>query len=105
MANVRNGNTFYVDATSSASGSYITDKNVKLVGGWYHVAATTDSITIYDLSAVPGAGNQKLVLKAGTTADSRPIRLDFPIVFPNGMWVVISGSPSATLVLGLQPGK
>lgn len=103
MANVRNGNTFYVD-TSSDSGtaaSYIDEKNVKLVGLFADVNATTDTITISDKSAsAASAGSTKLYVDFATAKEVHYFSLaDNPIVFPNGVWVTLTGSPKLTLIL------
>lgn len=109
MANARSGNTYWVDTTSSSgdSSSFLSIKGLALVGVVYQVAATTDVLTVSDLgSDGASAGATKFKLKAGTANDSRQQRLaDAPVVFPNGVWFTLTGSPTATLIFAVQQGN
>lgn len=101
MANTLNGNTFYVDATSSAAGSYLESKDV-IVEAFIVSGTANGSVTVYDLSKANGAfaaGNPKL--KVGVLANTTSsLSLDkVPITFPNGIWVVVDANVTATLVL------
>jgi hypothetical protein len=107
MANARNGNTFYVDSSSSSttSASFISDKSLKLIGIIYHVdTANTDILDLYDKDPVnAAAGVKKLSLISSTAKNTQQIRLEnTPLVFPNGVWVTLTGTPSATLIFTTQ---
>lgn len=100
--NIRGNNSWFVTVSSSSGDttSFLSDKSLKLIGIFFYSNATTDVIDIYDKNASSSAaGNKKISLMAGTAKDSRQIRLaDAPIVFPNGVWVTLTGSPIATLI-------
>lgn len=110
MANIRSSNTFYVDANSAAgtASSFISEQNIKLVGIIYSVGAAGDSIDLYDNLGPGNAGQgpHKLRLKSSVAGASTQLRLaEAPIVFPNGIWVVISGTPQSTLILSQSGSK
>lgn len=107
MANTRNSNSFYVDASSGAStpGSYVKERNIKLVGVVFHAGATTDALVLADMATdgSTAVGTTKLKLVAATAGQMNQVRLaDAPIVFPNGVWVTVTGTPVATLILSQQ---
>lgn len=109
MANIRSANSWYVDTSSSSgdSTSYISEKNLKLIGIIYSVDANTDVIDIFDKnSGSAGAGLQKLSLMAATPNDTKQHRLPLEgIVFPNGVWVTLTGAPKATLIFAQAAGN
>ncbi len=102
MANAQNSNTFYVDTSSGAgtATSYLTGRQT-CTGIMGFGNAATDTVKIYDKdSASVAVGALKLSLIWATAKDA--IYYDFsmaPIVFPNGVWVTITGSPQVTLIL------
>lgn len=107
MANNRNSNSFFVDASSSSgtATSFVKERNIKLVGVIFHVAANTDVLLVSDMATdgSTAVGATKLKLMANTTGDDKQMRLaDAPIVFPNGIWLTLTGSPVATLILSQQ---
>lgn len=107
MANNRNANTFYVDTSSAGATatSYVQERNIKLVGIVFHAAAATDVLLVSDMATngTAAVGATKVKLVAATAGDSKQIRLaDAPIVFPNGVWVTLTGTPVATLILSQQ---
>ena len=107
MANVRNGNTWYVDTSSAStsSASFISEKNLKLIGVIYHVAtANTDAIELFDKNSTDNAaGVKKLTIKAAVATSTQQLRLEStPIVFSNGVWVTLTGAPIATLIFTTQ---
>jgi hypothetical protein len=106
VGNARSANTFWVESTSSSGdvNSFLNQKGVRVIGVSYQVDATTDSITLYDLgSNSASAGTKKLKLISATAKDSKQERFaDAPLIFPNGLWVVVSGAPTATLILANQ---
>jgi hypothetical protein len=102
MANLTNANTLVCDADSSSgtAGSYVKGR-CEL----YHVVtfsdAVTDTVKIYDMAqdGTTAIGNLKLSLIYATAKDVK--HHDFsgaPLIFPNGIWVDVGGSPVATLV-------
>jgi hypothetical protein len=106
VANVRSANTFWVD-TSSSSGdmnSFINQKGARVIGIHFQADAATDSITLFDLgSDSASAGAKKLKLQSATAKNSTQERYaDAPLVFPNGIWVTVTGAPSATIILANQ---
>lgn len=107
MANIINGNTFYVDTASSAAtdGSYLIGKDVQLLGVIFTSDTAGNTITINDIkqmndAAAPAAGSAKLVVSIGTADETVILRLgDSPIRFVSGIWVsAISSNSSATLI-------
>ena len=103
MANTLNGNTFYVDATSSAAGSYLESKDLIVEAFIVSAAAAgSGSIAIHDLSRSNGAfaaGDLKLNISTLASTTS-VLSLDkVPITFPNGIWVVPAANTTATLIL------
>lgn len=106
MANVRNGNTFFVDASSSAAtaASFLSDKAVILTGIIAYGSATTDVALISDKSASSDAvGTTKI--KLAFDAANRVQFIDLsncPIGFPNGVWLTLTGSPVLTLLVQTQ---
>jgi hypothetical protein len=103
MANVRNGNTFYIDAASSGgtAASFITKKNIKVTGVVFYAEAAGDAIVLADVAVAGGAaGSTKLKVSGGVAGETVALDLsNSPIVFPNGIWVVsLDTSCTATLV-------
>jgi hypothetical protein len=103
VANVRNGNTFYVD-TSSDSGtatSYIDARGTRVLGIIADPAANTDAVAIFDkASGSAAAGSKKLNIEFDTAKHLIHINLaDTPLLFPNGLWVTLTGSPKVTFIL------
>lgn len=103
MANVLNGNTFYINASSASgtTGSFIESKDI-IVEAYIVSGTANGSLSVYDLSKANGAyaaGDQKL--KVGVLANTTSsLSLDkVPITFPNGIWVVPDANVTATLVL------
>lgn len=92
MANVRSGNSIYVDST----GSVASDVNIKLIGIFFTSATAGDTITLKDGT---NAGALKLTLK-NIDVSTHYFRLpDAPIIFANGIYVSqISSGAVATLV-------
>jgi hypothetical protein len=57
LANARNGNTFYVDASSGSgtASSYIDSKNTLVVGIFATASADTDVVLVSDKAAASAA--------------------------------------------------
>ena len=114
MANVWNGNTWKVDTTSSsgAATSYLKKRNVKVLSLTVRVDATTDTVKIYDLNKTAydsspsyALGDLKFDWLFATAKDE--YFFDFsraPVVFPNGIWVAISGADNITFVIDSGSG-
>lgn len=104
MANIKNGNTFYVDAASvgGTASSFINIKNIKVSGIILSSGAAGDSVTLNDLdTSGPSAGDLKVTVKVDDLDGTEYVDLsDQPIVFPNGIWVsAIDAGAEATLIL------
>jgi hypothetical protein len=99
MANARSSGTWFVDAANATS--YLSERQIKVVGIIFYVDATTDTISIYDkLTGSDAAGVQKLSLMSSVAKNIIQIRLaDEPITFPNGLAVTTVGSPKITFIL------
>ena len=90
MANVRNSNTYFIDATGS-----VTAKNIKVVGVIF-TASGAAQLIVKDVTT----GATKLDLKATAANISQHFILDqSPIVFPNGIDVTTVTNCTATLIL------
>lgn len=102
MANVRNGNTWYVDTSSASTdtSSFLSERNLKLIGFLFHCDLTTDEIIVYDKSPTSSAaGSFKFIAQHSNAKDVLQLRLaDCPIVFPNGVWVTLTGTPQVTMI-------
>lgn len=105
MANIRSGNTWYVDSSSNStdSTSYVDVKNLKLIGIIYTLGAT-DKIELFDKNpSSTSAGSKKFSIISGTANDTRQLKMaESPVLFTNGMWVTLTGTPTATLIFALQ---
>lgn len=108
MANVVNGNTFYVDTASSASvtGSFIDEKDILLEAIVFNAHANHAYIELCDLAYVNGAfqaGDKKLHVHSNDLELQYIHLRGTPIRFPNGIWIshISDGAdPSnATLIL------
>jgi archaellum component FlaF (FlaF/FlaG flagellin family) len=90
MANVRNANTYYIDATGS-----LTIQNVRVTHVIYRSTNATNNVVIKDVTT----GATKLNIS--TVAANETLFLDFsdnPIVFPNGIDVTTVTAATATLI-------
>lgn len=96
MANVRCGNSIYVDSTGLVTAS--TDKNVKVAYIIYTGALAADAITFKDTGT---SGSLKMTLKSAVAADSTVFDFSLrPLVFPGGIYVsAISANSTATIII------
>lgn len=107
MSNILNGNTLYIDATSSTTeGTYIRSKDIKVLAIYFTGTLAGDSVTINDLKSFTDAGTPAagaLKIKVTSDAANKPVLLELgemPLRFPNGIWIsALSASSTATLVI------
>lgn len=95
MANTLNGNTLYLDTTSSNG---LIRKNVKVSYIIFRAALVSDELILKDGSS---SGTVKVPLRADTSNQTLFVDLsNSPIVFPNGVYVdTLSANSVATLVI------
>lgn len=101
MANVRNGNTFFVDTDSSAgtATSFIAEKNIRIAHVIASASAGSDEVKIYDKHPTTNAvGQLKLHLKFDAVKFYHLDISSHHIVCPNGIWVDITGSVVVSIV-------
>ena len=103
MANVLNGNTFYIDTTSAAgtTTSYVDSKDI-LVESYIVSATSNGSIILYDLKKENGAfvaGDIKMKLSATAYSTNAFFMDGCPVKFPNGIWADTDAGVVATLVI------
>lgn len=110
MANAQNGNSFYVDSVSAATApnSFIAKKQVGVASIVWNPNVAGDALTLCDLNPSDGksAGIQKLIVMGGTAKNSVFLNFyDYPIMFPNGLWVsAVAASGSATITYYTNSG-
>lgn len=107
MANIINGNTFYVDAASASGtdGSFLLGKDVQILGVIFTSDTIGNSISIADIkqyndAATVAAGSAKLEVSAGVANETVFVRLsDMPIRCVNGIWIsAVSANSHATII-------
>jgi hypothetical protein len=94
VANIRNGNTVYVDATGTA----VDEKNVRVVGIFITGAGGAATLVLGDNDS--GASNPTKLDVRCPSGESN--YLDFssnPLIFPNGIQVKTLTTCVATLLL------
>lgn len=110
MANVRNGNTFYVDTASlgATAASFVAEKNILVSQIIFTASAAGDSVVISDLDPTTSvsAGDLKTEVKSTLADDTLHIDLaDANMLFPNGIWISsIDAGANLTLVLKSRGG-
>lgn len=100
MANIRNGNTFFIDtaasseATSDVSNLVVQNIRIKAI---ILVATSANAIlTLEDVST----GNTKIEVRVAASGDSKYIDLTRnPIVFPNGISPATVTNARATVIV------
>jgi len=93
MANLLNGNTFYIDSTSPD----LERKQALVV---YIALTATASNAIMVLSDVGAAPQKKLELRVAGAGTTQLFRFtDSPVLFPNGISVTTLTNAVATLVI------
>ena len=109
MANVRNGNTFFVDTASNAGtlASFIEEKGIKVAFLSFTSNSIGDTLDLADLSPTStAAGSDKIVVRDDDATDTQTLNMiGTPMVFPNGLWIKsISAGAKATIVLTSRGG-
>ena len=108
MANILNGNTYFIDSASSSgtSGSYYAQKDVLVVGIIFDGTTAGQYITLNDLqqfgdTGAVAAGPGKLRITLDSSKSSVFLRLsDIPLKFPNGIWIShLDAGATATLII------
>ncbi len=101
MANVRNSNTFSVDAASTDASDSIEGTSLHLMGILFTPNSAGQTMKLNDLAPGPAAGDDKLTISGDIADRTRYYDLARAnIVFPNGLWVTsISAGAKATLVI------
>jgi len=95
MANIRNANTFYVDATGN-----LTVPNIKVF--YITITSTANSAVVVIKDVTTGA--LKFDLRIATAGD--PVRLNYsdsPLVFPNG--IDVTTLTNAIVTFGIQESQ
>lgn len=82
MANVRNGNTFYIDTQRSSASDDLIIKNLKVSDVIITVSAAGGLVVLSDVTTT----NIKLSLKVATDEETKHFKFhSSPVVFPNGI--------------------
>lgn len=108
MANTRNGNTWWADTSSAGAtaSSFISERNLKIVGIAVTASAVSDVVEVFDKAAASdAAGAKKLTIKLATAGKTET--LDFSeraLVCPNGLWLTLTGTPVVTFILSSTGG-
>ncbi len=90
MANVRSGNTHYIDST----GSLTAENNVKVR---QVIITPTSANAVLTLSDSAGT-TTKIQVRAATSGESRSFEFPVPVIFPNGINVTTLTNCVAMLV-------
>ena len=95
MANIKNGNTWYIDATTSSTSDDLVG-NVQITGVILSATAANGRIVLSDSS---NAAHTKLDLRVATSGASQQFFFDVaPVSFPNGVRVSTLSNAVATLI-------
>lgn len=103
MANILNGNTYYVDTVSSSVATALAADDVSLLGIIYHTDSANQHLVLNDINGQSAAGSLKI--QVGNLSAHETVYLDFsnnPIRFPKGIWISTLDSGVATLIVKLK---
>lgn len=96
MANIQNGNSFYIDTVHVTDGDDLTRKNVLVAYVTVTATAANGRVVLGDAGTDP---QTKLDLRVVTSEVTEHFRYDSaPIIFPNGIRVMTLTSAVATVV-------
>ncbi len=95
MANVQNGNSFYVDST----GALTTSKNVRVSQIVFTPAAANDQMILKNEGT---SGALKIKIRGSTANETTSIQFTTPLIFPGGIYVdtVTSGALATIITTG-----
>lgn len=105
MANILNGNTYYVTSVSSGAASCLEAKDVQLMAIMYHTDSANQHFVLNDIASIQGTnaptvGSAKL--RSGNSGAHEQYLFDLsncPIRFPNGIWISLLESGDLTLIV------
>lgn len=96
MANIQNGNSFYIDTAHVTDADDLTRKNVLVAYVVVTATAANGRIVLGDAGTDP---QTKLDLRVAALGTSQLFRYDAaPIIFPNGIRVMTVSNAVATVV-------
>lgn len=97
MANVLNGNSFYVDTAFTNSADDLVKKQALVVYIAVTATAANGRIVLGDVAASP---DLKIDLRVATSGTTQLFSfVDNPVIFPNGIRVITLTNAVATVVL------
>lgn len=102
MANVRNGNTIYLDSTGAATTA--NEINVKVA----YIIFTPDAANdVLELKDDDTSGDLKFYIRGATAKDSMMFDFSYsPLLFPNGIYVsTITAGAKATIITTTAGGR
>lgn len=100
MANVLNGNTYYVDTASSTGTNILDFQDVTVLAVVFTSGTAGANFVLNDIAAGGSVGSAKLKGSIVTANDTLFLRLaDSPIRFPSGIYVSILSSGTLSLVV------
>lgn len=105
MANVLNGNTYFVDTVSTGATSCLESKDIQVVGIFYHTDTANEHFTLNDIASIadnnaPTVGAKKLQTGSSIAHDQYFVDLSTcPLRFPNGIWISQITAGQLTLVV------
>lgn len=97
MANVRNGNTIYVDSAATLT----TDKNLHVV----NVLVTATAASAVVVLADPDGTSLKADLRVATNGTTESFMFVTPVFFPNGIKVTTLTNAIATIIYTRSGGE
>ncbi len=100
MANVRNGNTYYIDIASSADSDCLISKNVKVTAIFMTATSAGGILVLKDTS-----GAIKGEWRVATSGDCKEFLVgDYSLTFPNGIKAGTVTNCVATLLIEESKG-
>ena len=97
MANIRNGNTFYIDTQSSGSSDNLEVPGLIVLGVIVTSTSSNPRLILQDTATTPA---NKIDIKPPTGAETYHLDLsDSPVTFPNGIKPSTVVNVTATVIL------
>jgi len=100
MANVRNGNTFFIDTASGSGGAKLAELNVLVLGVTVSPSGGAATLTLADAQS-PAVVKLTLTVPSGVAAQYYDFS-ENPILFPNGIDPTAATTVQATAIVRLQ---